>query len=220
MISNLFCNFVAEKLNCYCMIASMDCYRIFEESVADYHVHDDVDAAIKNPYAENSFEWLLYLKNYIDTVQWHLEDIVRDPNIDPVKGLQIKRRIDQSNQHRTDVVEKMDDHFVQFFKDVNPAPGTRLNSETPAWLLDRMSILVLKIYHMKEQTERKDASPEHIAKCNARLSVLLEQRADMAGCFDDLMEDVRNGKRRIKVYRQMKMYNDASMNPVLYSGKK
>jgi hypothetical protein len=153
-------------------------------------------------------------------VQWHLEDIIRDPKIDPAAALLIKRRIDQSNQHRTDVVEKMDDYFVTFFKDTKPLPEARLNSETPAWLLDRMSILVLKIYHMKEQTERADASPDHIAKCNARLSVLLEQRADMAGCFDDLMEDVKSGKRRIKVYRQMKMYNDASMNPVLYSGKK
>ncbi len=202
------------------MIASMECYRIFEKSVEDYHVHNDVDQPIRNPFPENSFEFLLYLKNYIDTVQWHLEDIIRDPKIDPVAALQIKRRIDQSNQHRTDVVEKMDDHFVEFFKNHKSLPEARLNSETPAWLLDRMSILVLKIYHMKEQTERTDASPEHIAKCNARLSVLLEQRADMAGCFDDLMEDVRNGKRRIKVYRQMKMYNDASMNPVLYSGKK
>jgi hypothetical protein len=198
----------------------MECYRIFEQSVGDYHIHNNVDEPIQNQYPADSFESLLYLKNYIDTVQWHLEDIIRDPKIDPAAALLIKRRIDQSNQHRTDVVEKMDDYFVTFFKDTKPLPEARLNSETPAWLLDRMSILVLKIYHMKEQTERADASPDHIAKCNARLSVLLEQRADMAGCFDDLMEDVKSGKRRIKVYRQMKMYNDASMNPVLYSGKK
>lgn len=202
------------------MISSAACYKIFEQSVNDYHVHNNVDQSIKNPYSENTFESLLYLKNYIDTVQWHLEDIIRDPNINPVKALEIKRRIDQSNQHRTDVVEKMDDRFVEFFKDAKFSADARLNSETPAWLLDRMSILVLKIYHMKEQTERKDASAEHIAKCNARLSILMEQSADMAGCFDDLMDDVKNGKRRIKVYRQMKMYNDASMNPVLYSGKK
>lgn len=202
------------------MISSEACYRIFEQSVNDYHVHDNVDQVIRNPFSENSFESLLYLKNYIDTVQWHLEDIIRDPGINPIKGLEIKRRIDQSNQHRTDVVEKMDDRFVEFFKNVKFESGARLNSETPAWLLDRMSILVLKIYHMKEQTERRDASPEHIAKCRARLSVLMAQRVDMATCFDELMEDVKNGKRKIKVYRQMKMYNDASMNPVLYSGKK
>ena len=202
------------------MIASTECYRIFEQSVVDYHIHNSVDEPIRNQYPVDSFESLLYLKNYIDTVQWHLEDIIRDPNINPTVALKIKRRIDQSNQHRTDVVEKMDDHFVSFFRNTNLLPEARLNSETPAWLLDRMSILVLKIYHMREQTERTDASPDHITKCNARLSVLLEQRADMAVCFDDLMEDVKNGKRRIKVYRQMKMYNDASMNPVLYSGKK
>ncbi len=202
------------------MISSSACYKIFEQSVSDYHLHNNVDQSIKNPFPENSFESLLYLKNYIDTVQWHLEDIIRDPKIDPVKALEIKRRIDQSNQHRTDVVEKMDDRFVEYFKEVKFTTEARLNSETPAWLLDRMSILVLKIYHMKEQTERRDASADHIQKCLSRLSVLMEQRTDMAGCFDDLMEDVRNGKRRIKVYRQMKMYNDASMNPVLYSGKK
>lgn len=201
------------------MTSAADCYRIFEQSVADYHTTNDVDTAILNPYPEHSFEALCYLKNWIDTVQWHLEDIVRDPQIDPVKGLELKRRIDRSNQQRTDVVEQLDDRFVRYFSNVVPAPSARLNSETPAWLLDRMSILVLKIWHMREQTERADADPDHIERCKSRLAVLNEQRADMARCFDELMEEVDAGTRRIKVYRQMKMYNDSTMNPVLYQKK-
>jgi len=201
------------------MTSAADCYRTFERSVADYHRTNDVDAPLHNPFTDGSFEALCYLKNWIDTVQWHLEDIVRDPDIDPVKGLELKRRIDKSNQHRTDVVEQMDDRFVQHFSGVTPAPGARLNSETPAWLLDRMSILVLKIWHMREQTERTDAPADHLARCQSRLAILLEQQEDMARCFDELMEEVAAGTRRIKVYRQMKMYNDSSMNPVLYQKK-
>lgn len=201
------------------MTSAADCYQLFEQSVADYHQMDDVDGPVRSPYPADSFESLCYLKNWIDTVQWHLEDIVRDPEIDPSKGLELKRRIDKSNQHRTDVVEQIDDHFVNHFKAVVPSPEARLNSETPAWLLDRMSILVLKIWHMREQAERTDAPEAHVAKCKARLAILLEQREDMGRCFDELMEEVGTGRRRIKVYRQMKMYNDNTMNPVLY-GKK
>jgi hypothetical protein len=202
------------------MKKAAECYSFFQRSIDDYHVHDHVDAPLVNPYPDGSFEALLYVKNWIDTVQWHLEDIIRLPDIDPVEGIQIKRRIDRSNQDRTDTVEKMDDHFLLLFKDVVAKPGTRINSETPAWLLDRMSILLLKIYHMKEQTERKDASAEHIAKCETKLSVLMEQRRDMQLAFDELMEDIGTGVRRFKVYRQMKMYNDASLNPMLYAQKK
>jgi hypothetical protein len=176
---------------------------------------------MSNPFPENSFEGLLYKKNWIDTVQWHLEDIIRNPAIDPTAGLEIKRRIDKSNQERTDTVEKMDDYFLEAFKNVRYAPGTRINSETPAWLLDRMSILTLKIYHMREQTERKDVVLQHIAKCREKLTILEEQKADMALAFDQLIEDIGTGTRRFKVYRQMKMYNDETLNPVLYqqSGK-
>lgn len=183
-------------------------------------MHDDVDTPVKNPYPAASFEFLLYTKNWIDTVQWHLEDIIRLPDINPTEGIQIKRRIDKSNQDRTDMVEKVDDYFLEQFKNVVPLPGARINSETPAWLLDRMSILMLKIYHMKEQTERKDASAEHIAKTQAKLAVLMEQKTDMQRAFDELMEDISKGTRRFKVYRQMKMYNDASLNPMLYGQKK
>jgi hypothetical protein len=201
------------------MLNANQCYSAFQKSIDDYHVHDHVDTPIKNPYPEGSFENLLYVKNWIDTVQWHLEDIIRLPDINPVEALQIKRRIDKSNQDRTDRVEQMDDYFLYQFKDVTPKPTAKINSETPAWLLDRMSILLLKIYHMKEQTERKDASAEHIAKCQTKLDVLLVQREDMQMAFDQLMEDIRNGDRKMKVYRQMKMYNDESLNPMLYQKK-
>ena len=202
------------------MLSAQECYSIFQRSIDDYHQHDDVDAPIKNPYPVGTFEALLYLKNWIDTVQWHLEDIIRLPDIAPSEGILIKRRIDKSNQDRTDNVEKMDDYFLSEFKNVVPKAGTRINSETPAWLLDRMSILMLKIYHMKEQTERKDASADHLAKCRAKLAILLEQKQEMQLAFDELLEDIGNGDRRFKVYRQMKMYNDASLNPMLYNQKK
>jgi len=193
-----------------------DCNKIFNESIVEYHKENNIDLPIVNPYSEGSIEFLLYKKNWIDTVQWHLEDIIRDPSISPSNLVEIKRRIDKSNQDRTDTVEKMDDWFLSFFENTKPKDGARMNSETPAWLLDRMSILALKVYHMKEQTERKDASSEHIEKCKSKLSVLLEQTSDMELCFDQLIGDIQNGERYMKVYRQMKMYNDESLNPVLY----
>lgn len=202
------------------MLSANACYAVFQKSIDDYHVLDHVDSPLTNPFGEGAFESLLYLKNWIDTVQWHLEDIIRLPDINPSEALLIKRRIDKSNQDRTDKVEKMDDYFLELFKGVTAKAGTRINSETPAWLLDRMSILMLKIFHMKEQTERTDASADHIAKCKIKLEVLLEQQKDMQLAFDELMEDIRNGDRRFKVYRQMKMYNDASLNPMLYGQKK
>lgn len=201
------------------MLNANQCYEAFQRSIDDYHVHDHVDTSMKNAYPPASFEHLLYAKNWIDTVQWHLEDIIRLPEINPVEALQIKRRIDKSNQERTDMVEKMDDYFLEQFKGVTSKASAKINSETPAWLLDRMSILLLKIFHMKEQTERKDASAEHIEKCKAKLNVLMEQRADMQLAFDQLMEDIKSGDRKMKVYRQMKMYNDASLNPMLYQKK-
>lgn len=198
------------------MLQANDCYTIFKQSIEDYHLHDTVDAPVKNPYPANSFNALLYGKNWIDTVQWHLEDIIRSPVIDPAEALTIKRRIDKSNQERTDMVEKLDDFFLEEFKNVKYPPQTRINSETPAWLLDRMSILMLKIYHMKEQTERKDATPDHLKSTNAKLAILMEQKSDMQLAFDELIDDIARGKRRFKVYRQMKMYNDPTLNPTLY----
>jgi hypothetical protein len=201
------------------MLSANDCYAIFQQSILDYHVKDHVDTPISNPHSDGSFKSLLYLKNWIDTVEWHLEDIIRLPDINPTEALAIKRRIDKSNQDRTDTVEKIDDYFMEQFASVQYTQSAKINSETPAWLLDRMSILMLKIYHMKEQTERTDANEEHLRKCQQKLKILLEQKDDMQMAFDQLMEDIGNGERRMKVYRQMKMYNDASLNPMLYQQK-
>jgi hypothetical protein len=202
------------------MLSAEACYEVFQKSIDDYHVRDNVDTPINIPFVRGTFEHLLYAKNWIDTVQWHLEDIIRKPDIDPVEGIKLKRRIDKSNQDRTDLVEKIDDYFLEQFRSVKPKDSARINSETPAWLLDRMSILLLKIYHMHEQAMRKDASAEHLAKCEDKLKVLLEQRSDMKNAFDELMQDISSGARRFKVYRQMKMYNDESLNPMLYGQTK
>ena len=198
------------------MLKAIDCYQVFQRCIEDYHLSDDINRIVKSPYPAESFESLLYNKNWIDTVQWHLEDIIRLPNIDPAEGIKIKRRIDKSNQDRTDMVERIDDYFLELFKNSPLIPGARINSETPAWLLDRMSILMLKIYHMDEQVKRTDASPEHISKCSSKLDILSEQKNDMKLAFDEMMEDIGNGNRRFKVYRQMKMYNDPALNPMLY----
>ena len=193
-----------------------DCNIIFNKAIDDYHVKDHVDTPINNPYERDSIENRLYLKCWIDTVQWHLEDIIRDPHIDPVEALQIKRRIDRSNQDRTDLVEQIDSHFRHQYSQVQILPDARLNTESPAWAIDRLSILALKIYHMREQTERNDASPEHREKCLSKLNVLLEQQRDLSTAIDQLLEDIEAGRKYMKVYRQMKMYNDPSTNPVLY----
>ena len=190
--------------------------KIFVQAIHDYHLTDNVDANINNPYAAGTIENSLYLKCWIDTVQWHLEDIIRDPHINPVDALGLKRRIDHSNQDRTDLVEEIDSYFRQHYSDVKPLPDARLNTESPAWAVDRLSILALKIWHMQEQTERQDADAEHIARCQGKLDVLLEQQKDLSTAIDQLLEDIEAGRKYMKVYRQMKMYNDPSTNPVLY----
>lgn len=195
------------------------CNKVFEQSINDYHVADHVDTPINNPYDKDSFEHLLYLKNWIDTVQWHLEDIIRNPEIDPVEALQLKRRIDQSNQHRTDVVEYIDAYFLKKFADVRPQADATINTESPAWAIDRLSILALKIYHMRLEAERKEATDAHRATCTEKLKVLLEQQKDLSGAIDQLLEDINAGRKYMKVYKQMKMYNDESLNPVLYNRK-
>lgn len=192
------------------------CNEIFTKAITDYHVKDDVETPINNPYERNSIENRLYLKCWIDTVQWHFEDIIRDPHIDPIDALQLKRRIDRSNQDRTDLVEQIDSYFRQKYCDVIIQPDARLNTESPAWAIDRLSILALKIYHMKEQTLRDDASQEHLERCQQKLSILLEQQRDLSTAIDQLLEDIAEGRKFMKVYRQMKMYNDPSTNPILY----
>jgi hypothetical protein len=198
---------------------SQKAYRIFEQSINDYHVSDHVDTPINNPFEKDDIRHLFYHKNWVDAVQWHLEDIIRDPEIDAQEALAIKRRIDKSNQVRTDMVEYVDSYFLDLYKDVQIKKGAKINTESPAWAYDRLSILALKIYHMKEEAERSDASEEHRAACNTKLQVLLEQRTDLSTAIDELLEDFEHGEKYMKVYKQMKMYNDDSLNPVLRARK-
>ena len=190
--------------------------KIFNQAIADYHIKDNIDTPINNPFEKGTIEHRLYLKCWIDTVLWHFEVIIRDPQIDPAEALVWKRRIDKSNQDRTDLVEQIDSYFREVYKDVKVLDDARINTESPAWAVDRLSILALKIYHMKEQVERPEASEEHKAKCQAKLNVLLEQQVDLSTAIDQLLEDIEAGRKYMKVYRQMKMYNDPSTNPVLY----
>ncbi|SFA97432.1 Protein of unknown function [Flavobacterium swingsii] len=195
-------------------------FPIFEQSINDYHKFDDVNQPIENPYPKEKIEHLLYAKNWVDTVQWHYEDIIRDPNIDPVEALILKRKIDASNQVRTDMVEYIDSYFLQKYASVNVKPAAKINSESPAWAFDRLSILALKIYHMNEEATREEASADHRAKCQEKLNVLLEQKKDLTTAIDDLLTDIEAGDKYMKVYKQMKMYNDDELNPVLYQNKK
>lgn len=195
------------------------CNEIFFQSTENYHVTDSVDAPINNPYELKTIEYYLYLKNWIDAVQWHFEDIIRDPQIDPVEALTLKRRIDKSNQDRTDLVELIDSYFYDQYKDVKPLDGALINTESPAWAVDRLSILALKIYHMNQEVERTDTTPEHHEQCQKKLDILLEQKKDLSTAIDQLIEDIKAGKKYMKVYKQMKMYNDPALNPVLYAKK-
>ncbi len=193
--------------------------KIFRESIDKYHLIDEVDQVFENPYPTDSLEYLLYRKNWIDTVQWHYEDLIRDPEIDPVEGMKLKRLIDTSNQDRTDTVEFIDSYFLHQYKDTTVQKDATVNSESPAWALDRLSILELKIYHMEEEANRQEASESHREKCHAKLQVLLSQREDLSLAIDQLLEDIANGSKYMKVYKQMKMYNDEDTNPVLYKDK-
>lgn len=193
---------------------------IFRRAINDYHVTDNVETPIQNPYEAGTIEATLYHKCWIDTVQWHFEDIIRDPQIDPQAALVLKRRIDKSNQDRTDMVEDIDTFFREQYKDVQVLADATINTESPAWAIDRLSILALKIYHMQEQTERTDATADHLATCRGKLAVLLEQQVDLSSAIDQLLTDIAAGRKYMKVYRQMKMYNDPSTNPVLYGQSK
>lgn len=191
--------------------------KIFQEVIEKYHVINTVDQEFSNLYGENEdlLAHLLYRKSWIDTVQWHYEDIIRDPEIDPVSALKLKRKIDASNQDRTDMVEYIDSYFLEKYKDATPKADATINTESPAWGVDRLSILALKIYHMNEEATREDASQEHQMACKAKLDVLLEQRVDLSTAINQLLQDIKNGDKYMKVYKQMKMYNDDELNPVL-----
>ena len=190
--------------------------KIFEKSVNDYHVYDDITRNPNNPFENKSFEHLLYQKNWIDTVQWHYEDIIRDPDIDPSEGMKLKRLIDSSNQNRTEMVEYIDSYFLNLYSSVATRENAKVNTESPAWAIDRLSILILKIYHMEEESNRKDVSDDHRNNCQKKLNILIEQREDLSESIDQLFIDLSTGSKKMRVYKQMKMYNDATLNPVLY----
>ena len=190
--------------------------KIFVKSVNDYHVYDDISRNPNNPFENKSFEHLLYEKNWIDTVQWHYEDIIRDPDIDPSEGMKLKRLIDSSNQNRTEMVEYIDSYFLNLYSSVTTRENAKVNTESPAWAIDRLSILILKIYHMEEESNRKDVSEDHRNNCQKKLNVLIEQREDLSESIDQLLIDLSTGIKKMRVYKQMKMYNDESLNPVLY----
>lgn len=196
-----------------------DYNQIFDKVIETYHIIDTVDQPFENPYDSASLEHLLYRKNWIDTVQWHYEDIIRLPDIDPVEALELKRKIDASNQDRTDMVEYIDSYFLKKYENVVTKDSAKINSESPAWAIDRLSILALKIYHMREEATRDSATEEHKAACQVKLNVLLEQRIDLSTAIDDLIVDIENGDKYMKVYKQMKMYNDDDLNPMLYAKK-
>jgi len=193
--------------------------KIFQKVIEDYHVYDKIDQPIENPYGRETLEHLLYLKCWIDTAQWHMEDVIRNPNIDPREGLYWKRRIDRQNQERTDTVEFIDSYYLQKFADVVALADAKINSESPAWAIDRLSILALKIYHMEQETLRTDVSKAHQDACQQKLTVLLEQRKDLSQSIDELLADIEAGKKFMKVYKQMKMYNDDALTPVLRGAK-
>ena len=192
------------------------CNPIFEQSTLDYHATDSVDVLMQNPYEVKSIEYYLYLKNWIDAVQWHLEDLIRNPEIDPVEAVALKRRIDKSNQDRTDLVELIDSYFLDIYKNVQPRVDATLNTETPAWAVDRLSILALKIYHMQQEATRVDATETHRMQCQAKLDILLLQKKDLSIAIDQLLDDIASGRKYMKLYKQMKMYNDPELNPILY----
>ena len=196
------------------------CHTVFERCILDYHVNDRVDTPMVQPYATGSVEALLYHKCWIDTVQWHLEDLVRDPQIEPVAGLALKRKIDVSNQQRTDMVEFIDSWLLDFYRSVQTLPDATFNTESPAWAIDRLSILALKVFHMKAEASREEADASHRTSCEEKCQVLLTQQTDLMAAIDQLLQDIASGKKYMKVYKQMKMYNDESLNPVLYQQKK
>lgn len=200
------------------MISNL-CYSIFKNVIDDYHETDNVNAVGKNPFETSTFEFLLYQKCWIDSVQWHLEDIIRNPDIDPVTALNIKRRIDMKNHERTNIVEDIDDYFLEKYKSIEPLKTATFNTESPAWAIDRLAIMSLRIYHMQKEAERKDAAPEHREFCRQKFDLLLLQKLDLSTAIDELIGEIEQGKKKMRVYKQMKMYNDPSLNPVLYDKK-
>ena len=190
---------------------------IFKEAIEAYHIVNTVEQTFENKYdkAQDLIAHLLYRKSWIDTVQWHYEDIIRDPKIDPVAALILKRKIDASNQDRTDMVEYVDSYLLSNYKSVVVKENATTNTESPAWGIDRLSILALKVYHMHEEAIRENASQSHRDACREKLEILMDQRVDLSAAINTLLDDIANGDKYMKVYKQMKMYNDDELNPVL-----
>lgn len=201
------------------MMTASAIYKHFQSVIEDYHRYDSIDQPLQNPHQADSLEGLLYRKNWVDTVQWHLEDAIRAPFIEPTEALVLKRRIDTSNQQRTDLVEQIDELILDHYREVSPRPGARLNTESPAWAIDRLSILALKVYHMSIEAEREHPQDEKKKEAQNKLAILHIQRDDLILAIDQLLEDLAAGQRLAKVYRQMKMYNDPDLNPTLYRNK-
>lgn len=195
-------------------------YPVFEQSIKDYHLYNSVEQPVNNPFKKDRIEYLLYAKNWVDTIQWHYEDLMRNPEIEPTEALNIKRKIDAANQQRTDLTEQIDDYFTQIYKDVVPHTTAVINTESPAWALDRLSVLALKVFHMEQETLRTNGPAGHLLLCRERLEVLLLQKTDLCAAIDRLLNEIALGNVHMKVYRQMKMYNDPELNPVLYNNKK
>lgn len=191
--------------------------KLFDKVIKKYHLLDKVDQHFENPYSKNELEHLLFRKCWIDTVQWHYEDIIRLPDIDPIEALNLKRKIDASNEDRTNMVEYIDSYFLNLYKNVEVSSDAKINTESPAWAIDRLSILALKIYHMKEEANRENASADHRLKCQKKLNILLEQREDLTKAINELLLNISKGDKYMKVYKQMKMYNDDELNPMLYN---
>jgi hypothetical protein len=196
------------------------CLKVFDQCIVDYHIKNSINENSINPFEKDDIKHLLYQKNWIDTVQWHLEDLIRDPKINPIDALELKRTIDRSNQKRTDLVEYIDSYFLEKYKNVEISNTATFNSESPAWAIDRLSILALKIFHMDEETKRKGASDEHIRNCSTKLQILIQQKEDLCSAIDQLLSDIESGTKYMKTYKQMKMYNDEDLNPVLYNKDK
>ena len=202
------------------MMFSNLCLNVFNQCISDYHIQNSINEKPKNPFKKDDIIHLLYQKSWIDTVQWHLEDLIRDPKINPVDALKLKRTIDLSNQKRTDLVEDIDSYFLDKYKNVKISNSATFNSESPAWAIDRLSILALKIFHMDEETKRKGANDEHINNCRSKLEILIQQKKDLCSAIDQLLSDIESGTKYMKTYKQMKMYNDEDLNPVLYNKDK
>ena len=202
-----------------CNMKSIDIFDIFTTQIVEYHKVDSVEAPMRNPYSEGSFEYLLWKKSYIDTIQWHLEDLIRPDDVDPKEALRLKRWIDRSNQQRTDLVECIDDYYMALFAQVEIQQEATINTETPAWAIDRLSILALKIYHFGVEVARTGVDPTHHERCSQKYRILLEQKEDLTNAIDNLLQELATGKKKMKLYRQMKMYNDPSLNPMLYNKK-